>query len=105
LRYEITIRDAELLKHLDAVDPTLVDENVLIYSVMSCTLCEQDRKYLLNKLTVSSPELLVRVVARCICDVRDYLLQETNREEVIDVLLSISSLVRNMTSVIDLEDS
>lgn len=92
-----------IFKFLRLVDPPLADAltihdvEPLWTSVLACTLKEDDLKKLWDALLVSSPELLVRVIAFSLVEVRDLI--GDNKQ---GVLLTIGDLIQDFNSIIQL---
>jgi hypothetical protein len=92
-----------MFKFLRLVDPPLADAltihdvEPLWTSVLACTLKEDDLKKLWDAMLVSSPELLVRVIAFSLVEVRDLI--GDNKQ---GVLLTIGDLIQDFNSIIQL---
>jgi hypothetical protein len=97
----------DVMKYLRIIDPPLayhlqgikvLDE--LKTSIFACTLSDADLLYLWDKLLVSGPEVLSKVVTFALVEVRDFLMVLDDNFE--DVVLTIGELVTDFKSVVDL---
>ena len=106
-----TTYHGELLAFLQLVDNPLaviIDSigwaavSTLFQSVFACTLADAPLLALWDRLLVSSPDLLVRVAAFCLMEVRDLVLQCDTAEEVVEVVLTMGDLIGDFGPIISL---
>ena len=103
LRQVLTLVDSPLLDHLHAVDASrLVDKNVLIESIFACTLGDEDLRRFWDQLLLSPPELLIKVCAFVLVEVRDLILACETARDAQDVFLTVRELIGDFNSIVQL---
>ena len=105
LRSFLALIDSPLIEYLQRVAGVDVLEKKfpLIESVFACTtLPESQLTWFWDILLISPPDLLVKVTAFAMVDVREFLLNCRTRDEIDDVLLSVGELVEDFEGIVKL---
>jgi len=100
----------EIFKFLRLVDPPLAQHlsktpqavDRLVSSILACTLRDADLVNLWDKLLVADPDVLIKVIAFCLVEVRELTLRSTNEESHLDIVGTLGDLVQDFNSLLQL---
>lgn len=100
----------EIFKFLRLVDPPLAQNlsktpqavDRLVSSLLACTLSDVDLVYLWDKLLVADPDVLIKVIAFCLVEVRELILSSTTEESLRDIVGTLGDLVQDFNSLLQL---